>query len=302
MNDLSERRFEVVEELAQSLIDGQFPVWSHLPLKKIDSAGTDNSIYRLGEELAVRFPVSASAAQQVAKEHIWLPKLISFAVAIPIVIGAGRPMNEFPFPWSVMTWIEGKDATADVIVDWLKTAEDLGQFIREFRSQNPSGAPLAGKHNAFRGTALGNLDQIARNAIDALRYMFDHSLLLDIWEQALGVEPWAGAPQWIHGDIHAANIIVKNGNIAGIIDLGLMGVGDPACDLAPAWSFLPSHVRDVFREAADVDGPTWLRGKGWGLYIGVIALSYYRGRNPTLSGIAETAIRAVIEDGEQGRA
>jgi aminoglycoside phosphotransferase (APT) family kinase protein len=296
MSDSIDRRFEVVRELAQLLIDSQFPTWSHLPLIMIDSAGTDNSMYWLGENLAVRFPMSVSAAEQVAKEHKWLPKMSSFAVAIPKVIGAGRPMKEFPFPWSVMNWIEGNDGTTDIIADWLKTAEDLGQFIREFRRQNTSGAPLAGKHNAFRGTALVNLDKITRDAIDALGELFDKACLLKIWEKAMGVQPWAGPPVWIHGDIHAANIILKNGNIAGIIDFGLMGVGDPACDLAPVWSFLPTHARDRFREAVDVDESTWQRGKGWGLYIGVIALSYYRERNPTLSSIAEKAIRAVIED------
>jgi aminoglycoside phosphotransferase (APT) family kinase protein len=300
MNDLRERRVEVVEELAQSLIASQFPAWSHLPLKKIDSTGTDNFIYRLGRELAVRCPVSISAAEQVAKEQSWLPKLSNFTIAIPIVVGAGRPTNEFPFPWSVMNWINGKDATADVIVDWLKAAEGLGQLTREFRKQNTIGAPLAGRYNAFRGTALVNLDQITRNAIDALGDLFDTGCLLDIWEQALCVQPWAGPPKLIHGDIHAANIILKNGSIAGIIDFGLMGAGDPACDLAPGWSFLPTHARDRFRKAADVDETTWQRGKGWGHYIGVIALSYYGDRNPTLSGIAEKAIRAVIEDSQSG--
>ncbi len=299
MRDLRERRFEIVEELAQSLIASQFPAWSHLPLKKIDSAGTDNSMYRLGDEMAVRFPVSVSAAEQVAKEQSWLPKLSSFAVAIPVIIGAGRPTNEFPLPWSVVNWIEGKDAASDVISDWLTMADDLGQFVRAFRGQNISGAPAAGKHNGFRGTALINLDQVARNAMNALEDIFDKACLLKIWEQALGVEPWAGSPVWIHGDIHAANIVVQNGSIAGIIDFGLMGVGDPACDLALAWSLLPTHARDVFRTAANVDEPTWQRGKGWGLYIGVIALSYYRERNAILSGIAETAIQAVIEDSFQ---
>ena len=78
------------------------------------------------------------------------------------------------------------------------------------------------------------MDHIARNAIDTLGDVFDKAVLLHIWEQAVDVQPWAGPPMWIHGDIHAANIIVRNGHIAGILDFGLMGVGDPACDLAPA--------------------------------------------------------------------
>ena len=256
MNDRRESRFDVDNNLARTLIDSQFRQWSRFPLEKIISSGTDHTIYRLGDELSVRFPVSTAAADQAAKEHIWLPRMTGFAVAIPKVIGAGRPANEFPFAWSVMNWLDGNDAPTDGIVDWVKAAEDLGQFVTELRNQNSFGAPMAGKHNAFRGTALINLDHIARNAIDALGDVFDKADLLHIWEQAMDVPPWTGPPQWIHGDIHAANIVARNGHIAGIIDFGLMGVGDPACDLAPAWSFLPSHARDTFRAAVDVDDTT----------------------------------------------
>ena len=298
MNDRREGRFEVDDKLARTLIDSQFRQWSRFPLEKFISSGTDHIIYRLGDELAVRFPVSTAAGDQAAKEQIWLPRMTGFAVVIPKVIGVGHPANEFPFAWSVMNWVYGNDATTDAIVDWVKAANDLGQFVTELRNQNSFGAPMAGKHNAFRGTALINLDHIARNAIDALGDVFDQANLLHIWEQALDVHPWTAPPVWIHGDIHAANIVMRNGHIAGIIDFGLMGVGDPACDLAPAWSFLPSHARDTFRAAADVDDKTWQRGKGWGFYIGVIALSYYRNRNPILSDIAEKAIQAVIEDSE----
>ena len=256
MNDRREGRFDVDDNLARTLIDSQFRQWWRLPLDKFISSGTDHTIYWLGDELSVRFPVSTAAADQAAKEQSWLPRMTGFAVAIPNTIGAGRTANEFPFAWSVMNWLGGNDARTDAIIDWMKATEDLGQFVTELRNQNSFGAPVAGRHNAIRGTTLVNLDHIARNAIDALGDVFDKADLLHIWEQAMDVPPWTGPPQWIHGDIHAANIVARNGHIAGIIDFGLMGVGDPACDLAPAWSFLPSHARDTFRAAVDVDDTT----------------------------------------------
>lgn len=51
-----------------------------------------------------------------------------------------------------------------------------------------------------------------------------------------------------------------------------LGVGDPACDVMVAWSFLSVNARDVFRAAAQVDDATWARGRGWALSVGLIAL------------------------------
>jgi aminoglycoside phosphotransferase (APT) family kinase protein len=38
------------EELVRKLLTDQFPEWSQLPIHRIASDGTDNAIYRLGDE------------------------------------------------------------------------------------------------------------------------------------------------------------------------------------------------------------------------------------------------------------
>jgi aminoglycoside phosphotransferase (APT) family kinase protein len=75
-----------------------------------------------------------------------------------------------------------------------------------------------------------------------------------------------------------------------------MGMGDPACDVLPAWAFLPAETREAFRDAVGVDEATWARGRGWALCFGLVALPYYRLTNPTLAGIAGRAIDAVLAD------
>lgn len=41
------------------LIDQQFPPWRQLPIVEVSTAGTVNAIFRIGSQLAARFPLLA---------------------------------------------------------------------------------------------------------------------------------------------------------------------------------------------------------------------------------------------------
>jgi len=86
----------------QLLISQQFPHWAHLPLKAVPSAGTDNTLYRLGNELVVRLPRIGWAVESIEKEWKWLSKLAPhLPFSIPTPIAKGIPTEEYPWPWSV---------------------------------------------------------------------------------------------------------------------------------------------------------------------------------------------------------
>jgi aminoglycoside phosphotransferase (APT) family kinase protein len=52
-----------------------------------------------------------------------------------------------------------------------------------------------------------------------------------------------------------------------------MGVGDPACDLVIAWTFLSETNRKIFRSQLDLDPDTWARARGWALWKALIMLA-----------------------------
>jgi aminoglycoside phosphotransferase (APT) family kinase protein len=100
--------------LVRRLLAAQFPHWADLPIEPIRSAGTDNAIYRLGAEMAVRLPRMHDAAGQVDKEHRWLPKLAPLLLlSIPVPLAKGTPGEDYPFAWSVYPWLEGENATIE---------------------------------------------------------------------------------------------------------------------------------------------------------------------------------------------
>jgi aminoglycoside phosphotransferase (APT) family kinase protein len=90
-----------------------------------------------------------------------------------------------------------------------------------------------------------------------------------VWQSALRA-PWDGRPVWFHGDVALGNLLVRDGALAGVIDFGTCGVGDPACDLVIAWTLLSGASRKAFRARLDVDPRTWTRGRGWALWKALI--------------------------------
>ncbi len=84
---------------------------------------------------------------------------------------------------------------------------------------------------------------------------------------------WEHAPVWVHGDVSSGNLLVRDGRLAAVLDFGSSGVGDPACDVVIAWTFLDDAGRDTFRAALGLDAATWSRGRGWALWKALITLA-----------------------------
>ncbi len=283
--------------LVARLLAGQFPQWADLPVEPVRSAGTDNALYRLGEDMVVRLPRIHWATGQVEKEQRWLPRLAPhLPLAIPVPLAMGTPAEGYPWHWSVYRWLAGETATVERSVDLRQAATDLARFIAALQRIDPTGGPPPGPHNSHRGEPLAKRDAQTRAAIASLHGVLDADAVTTAWEAALEAPAWPGPPVWIHGDLQAGNLLVRQGRLSAVIDFGCLGVGDPACDLQVAWNFLSAETRGVFRASLAVDAATWARGRGWALSVGLIALPYYRSTNPILAGISRRAIDEVLAD------
>ena len=281
--------------LVRGLLAAQFPQWAHLPIAPVESAGTDNALYRLGDALVARLPRIAWAVGQAEKEMRWLPVLAPhLPLAIPVPLAVGAPGEGYPWHWSVAPWIEGENATLDRIADPRQTAIDLAGFVAALWRIDASDGPGPGPGNSGRGERLAARDAETRTAIEALRGDLNTDAVTAVWESALHAPIWSSRPVWLHGDLHSGNLLAQRGKLSAILDFGCLGVGDPACDVMAAWLYLPAEARGVFRAALDVDDATWSRARGWALSMGLIALPYYKGANPVLAGIARNAIQQTL--------
>jgi len=71
--------------------------------------------------------------------------------------------------------------------------------------------------------------------------------------------------------------------------------GDPTVDLICAWELLDAAGRDEFRRILDLDDATWLRSRGWALFIAVMTFPYYWQTMPVRCADRLVMARAVLD-------
>lgn len=284
--------------LLRRLLAAQFPQWSHLSIEPVRPLGTDNALFKLGEELVVRLPRRDRTSQTLKKELHWLPRLApKLPLPIPIPKATGTPAEGYPFEWSVYTWLNGENAIADRVADLNQLAIDVAGFLQALQKIDPTGGPPPGPHNFYRGAPLIARDEMTHTAITRLGRAIDGNAVTAVWEAALRAPQWERQPVWIHGDLDPLNVLVERGRLCAIIDFGGLGLGDPACDVMAAWKLFSSPARDIFRTELSVDDSTWMRSRGWALSQAVVALSYYTEEtNPALIREARRWITEILAD------
>ena len=252
------------------MVADQFPKWAGLPVRPLATAGWDNTSFRLGDHMIVRLPSASEYSVQVEKEHHWLPRLApSLPLPIPAPLALGEAASGYPWRWSINRWIEGDVAAPERIGDMSDFASGLAQFLIALQHIDPTEGPPPGPHNFFRGGSLATYDAETRRAISLLKGRIDGGAATQIWEAALG-SSWNRPSVWVHGDVSAGNLLVRAGQLSSVIDFGMLGVGDPACDLSIAWTLFAGESRDAFRGIIPVDAGTWARARGWTLWKALI--------------------------------
>lgn len=293
---LHAKEWHIDDSLVRTLLLEQCPIWAHLRLQRLRHSGTDNIIYRLGNEFLIRLPRTPESALRTQKEHLWLPVIgDKLPLCIPVPLFMGVASSRFPGPWTIQPWFQGQ--TADQLaLDEATVADQLAQWLCALQQLPTSEELLPGPHNFYRGTPLYERDDEVQAALRQLKSLIDTTMVSKAWKVLRDTPPWPYPPTFIHGDLLPNNILVMAKRITAILDFGGLGIGDPACDLIPAWRLLSTRGRIRFQQQLKCDQNTWLRGQGWALSIGLIALPYYRYTLPDFAKLAEYMIREVMQN------
>lgn len=280
---------EVDEALVAGLIAEQFPEWSQLPLVRYPSAGTVNAVYRLGDDLSVRLPLSPEwGHREIRIETEWLPRLAHVvSVQIPEQVAVGEPGLGYPYGWSIHRWLSG--INPEPPVGDVALAADVAAFLDELWSASLSDLPE---------TALGRLDAVAAFTARSIEQLDGWPIdeIRRVWDAALNADDWGGEPRLVHGDLMPGNLLIEGRRLTGVIDWGAVGIGDPAGDLMVVWHVFSPESRRLLQTMIDVDAATWIRARGWALAKSAQAIPYYRNSNPGFVANAETTLVAVLED------
>lgn len=288
----------VSPEMVRGLIYDQFPEWRGLAIRSIASQGTVNAVFGVGEHLAARFPLQPGDVEATRR---WLQAEAEAARELvggtrfptPEPVALGEPGPGYPLPWSVQTWIPGVVATDDDPGESVAFAQDLAEFINEVRAIDSRGRSFRGggrggdlqSHDVWMETCLGNSEQL-----------LDVARLRRIWAVMRDLPRGDTGDVMTHGDLVPGNVLVSNGHLAGVLDVGGLGPADPALDLVAAWHLLEAGPRQVLRENLGCDDLEWQRGQAWAFEQAMGAVWYYRDSNPAMKEMGRRTLGRIIAD------
>ena len=284
---------EIDTTLVYSLLADQHPDLMHLPIRLAD-AGWDNAMFRLGDKLSIRLPRRKAAATLIRNEQIWLPRLADrLSIPVPTPYRLGKPALGYPWQWSVLPWLAGMPADQDE--PHANQAKRFALFLRSLHVPAPFNAPL----NQGRGVPL---NQRAASIAERMQRLEAKTNLItqplkNTWDAALNM-PIDVEAKWLHGDLHARNVLVENGVITGIIDWGDITSGDIATDLASIWMLFsdPNARRQAIAEYGHISSATLQRAKGWAILFGVILLDTGMVDHPRHAAMGARTLHHILED------
>jgi len=289
---LHENEFEMDENTVHKLVKSQCPQFLKGDLKKFSSSGTENFMFTLGDDKLVRLPRTIDAVVSLEKEAKCLPILgREMTMPIPRVVFEGKPSETYPFPWLVLSKLEGREVFAMNPLDTQMASKKLADFILNLRSISVAGAP-----KTARGMPLLLRDNAVKKSLPLLSDDYDLKLLEKLWEDSLGAALWSLDPLWLHGDLHEGNILVKEKELSAVLDFGLCGVGDPSCDLMAAWTLLDYESRREFFSLLKADSDSIRKARGWALSMGILGYPYYKNTNPSFAHMVKKVIDEIIKD------
>lgn len=282
----------VDEALVRALLRDQHIDMADLPLEGV-GAGWDNAIFRLGDTLSVRMPRRPSAGVSIINEQAWLPLLVEhLPLPIPVPVRIGKPGRAYRWNWSISRWLPGVPASETS--PHPDQARLFGNFLRALHGLAPQDAPL----NEHRGCALEN----RRRSYDTrLKQLRDADVdfapqVEEAWHRGLAA-PVSHTKCWLHGDLHARNVLVDDGRISAIIDWGDITSGDAATDLAGVWALFDSaEARRGALEAYGADPSQIARARAWAVSFGITLLVEGMAGDPGYAVMGSDTLRRVAQD------
>ena len=282
----------------RALAAEQFPQWQGLPVTKIASQGTVNAIFRIGDKLAARFPLRPGEVEATRR---WLKSEAAAARELadrtrfptPRPVALGEPGAGYPLPWSVQTWLPGVVATDADPGESAAFAHDLARFIRDVRAIDTRGRTFSGRgrggdlkaHDAWLETCFGHSEEL-----------LDVPRLRHVWNCLRDLPRATQHDVMTHGDLIPGNVLVHDGRLAGVLDVGGLGPADPALDLVAAWHLLEAGPRQELRDDLGCGDLEWERGKAWAFQQAMGLVWYYAETNPAMSRMGRNTVRRILAD------
>ncbi|MEU1587927.1 aminoglycoside phosphotransferase family protein [Micromonospora sp. NPDC005710] len=284
----------ITDDVVRELIGSQFPQWKTAPVQRVESSGTVNAIFRIGDDVAARFalrPRDVSVAAELLEREAEASRRFAehspFPSPQPIAIG--HPGKGYPLPWSVQSWVPGSIAPVDIDGS-VQLAHDLAHLISALRATDTEGRRFQGDG---RGGDLPDHDEWVEECFDKSEGLLDVPTLRRLWSHFREL-PHTSADVMSHGDLQPLNVLVADGRLVGVLDTGDFTPADPALDAMSGWYFFDEESRAVLRDELGCDDLEWERTKAWSFQQALGAIWYYVDTNPVMYRMGRLVLDRVV--------
>jgi aminoglycoside phosphotransferase (APT) family kinase protein len=290
-------QLEITPGQVAALADDQLPQFRGLRVQTVDGGGTVNAIFRLGQAVALRFPLRR---QDPRTARSWLEREAAAAEEFrgvspfpaPRLLRIGDPGHGYPMPWLAQTWLEGRVATPTSDADSEALAQDLALLVARLRGCEPNGRTFGGQG---RGGRLTDHAAWVDECLQRSEGLVDTVALRHLWDQ-LRVLPREDPEAMCHTDLIPGNLLTRGGRLAGVLDAGGFQPADPALDLVCGWHLLGAQARERFRRDLGCSDLQWRRGQAWAFEQAVGLVWYYQHTNARMALLGRTTLERLISE------
>lgn len=191
----------------------------------------------------------------------------------------------------MQTWLPGTPAT-DRDSDSISLAHNLAEFIQDVRGIDTRGRTFNGPN---RGGDLRTHDAWMDVCFGHSKHLVDVPKLRRLWQEMREL-PRTAADAMTHGDLIPGNVLVQEGRLTGVIDVGGLRPADPALDLVAAWHLLEAHPRHAFRDQLAASDLEWDRGRAWAFEQAMGLVWYYLDTNPAMAALGRRTLQRLAAD------
>ncbi|MGJ0387667.1 aminoglycoside phosphotransferase family protein [Microbacterium sp. CGR1] len=292
---MHEGELELSDDAAGRLIARRFPEFALMPLRRVPTAGTVNTIFRIGDDLAARFPLTGETEAALTAEADAMSEFAAVCpVSAPRPVGIGTASSAYPSAWSVQTWVPGETAHHRGHEASESLASDLAGLISSLRATDVRGR-VFDRHG--RGGVLTDHDEWVALCVEKSGHLLDAARVRTLWD-ALRSLPSSGSDVMSHRDLTPFNLLVSKDRLVGVLDGGGFGAADPALDLVAAWHLFDAPRREVIRDRLGSGDVEWMRGAAWALQQAMGLGWYYEDSNPAMSDLGLSTMHRLLDDAE----
>jgi len=281
---------------ARALISAQFPQYCDLPVSPLPG-GTDHAIFRIGQDIAARFPRRLEEAEacrlRLEAEARALAELAACCpVPSPEPLGLSRPGDGYPMYWTLQTFLPGEVATPAGLAHSDRFADDIARLIASLRQVDTKERHFDGRG---RGGGLTDHDAWIATCLENSRGLLDVTRLSALWERFRLLPP-GGPDAMSHRDLIPGNLLVNGDRLAGVLDGGAFGPADPSLDLVACWHLFDAPRRARIRQSLGSDALEWQRGAAWAFAQAIGLVWYYEASNPGMAALGRSTLARLMDD------